>query len=108
MAEYVGVIGASNRQTSVLRGLTISYHPGIRMPKFYNRVSVRRGCGKGTLRTTVIGILGAFGKMNLTCTETQRVLAVQHLKGSPFVGRNVPPQTCFAVASSSLNWPSLH
>jgi hypothetical protein len=58
----------SERTTS--RGLTMSYQPGICMPKFCEEsASCLRDLGKKVKHTTVIGMAGAFGKINLTSSN---------------------------------------
>lgn len=58
------------KRTAVARDLTISYHPGIRIPKFYDalvcHVWLNWILGK---HTTEMGIGGALGKMNLTSSN---------------------------------------
>jgi hypothetical protein len=55
-------------ERTAVRGLTISYQPGICMPKFCETLVGGRKFDGGEL-TTVIGIEGAFGNMNLTSSN---------------------------------------
>ncbi len=51
---------------TVSRGLTISYHPGIDMPRFCTASLVELFGAMMEALTTVMGIFGALGNMNLT------------------------------------------
>ena len=66
-----GDIGAARKRT-VSRGLTISYQPGILVPKFCKAENQCRIAFSFTDRvnhTTVIGIVGAFGKTKATSSN---------------------------------------
>src|SRR5437660_1466393 len=59
-----------SRVRTVSRALTMSYHPGMLMPKFCRSLSYQsdRHEELGS-HTTVIGIVGALGNMNLTSSN---------------------------------------
>lgn len=52
----------------------MSYQPGIFIPEFYLQDAVSSWLSLSTaIRTTVIGIVGAFGKTNLTSSNLPRL-----------------------------------
>lgn len=63
--------------TAVL-GLTMSYHPGILMPMFWCWSAIGHLTVSLRFRTTVIGIDGAFGNMNLV---SRNFFSCRHISG---------------------------
>jgi hypothetical protein len=72
----------------------MSYQPGMLMPKFCRHISQSSRQAEGGIRTTVIGIVGALGNMNLISSNfpLRRQFSAKPILGHPIS----------AVASYSL------
>ena len=80
---------------TVSRALTMSYQPGMLIPKFCRHVSKTSSQVEDGIRTTVIGIVGALGNMNLISSNfpLRRQFSAKPILGHPIsVAASYSPQ----------------